>query len=139
MFGKFSQCDHRQETGGSIGAGRGWFMPANYADIEKRLWDAPGELCANPKLRVSEYSVPRLGLILLRSADIKFVAPEKEVRGKETQRRQTLPTVFHVRAVSVGQRPTSAHRSSHVRRIRRREINATKPTQLDRQLHLGHC
>jgi type I restriction enzyme M protein len=109
-------------------------MPANHADIEKRLWDAAGELCVNPKLRVSEYSVALLGLILLRSAHIKFVAREKEAQGRETQRLQTLSTVPHVPFVPLAQRL-----SSHVRSIRRKEVNATKPTQLDRQLHLGHC
>jgi len=114
-------------------------MPVNHRDIEKLLWDAADELRANSKPKVSEYSVSVLGLILPRSADIKFAAPEKELAGKETGRRQTSPTNRHARGALPGRRPTPAQVSSHVRRIRRTEINATKPTQLDRQLHLGHC
>jgi type I restriction enzyme M protein len=40
-------------------------MPANYTEIEKRLWEAADELRANSKLKPSEYSVPVLGLIFL--------------------------------------------------------------------------
>jgi len=107
-------------------------MPANYTDIEKRLWDAADELRTNSKLKASEYSVPVLGLIFLRYADINFTALEKELEGKKTGRRQIDPTDYHARRALVVQRPTPAHGSSHVRRIRRTEINATKPTQLDR-------
>jgi type I restriction-modification system DNA methylase subunit len=41
--------------------------------IERRLWAAADELRANSRLRSSEYSVPVLGLIFLRYADIPEV------------------------------------------------------------------
>ena len=47
-------------------------MVANNSDIEKRLWKAADELRANTKLKSSDYSVPVLGLIFLRYADLKF-------------------------------------------------------------------
>jgi type I restriction enzyme M protein len=63
-------------------------MPANNTEIEKRLWDAADDLRANSKLKSSEYSVPVLGLILLRFADFKFAQAEKELQGSATGRRQ---------------------------------------------------
>lgn len=52
-------------------------MPANYTEIEKRLWEAADELRANSKLKPSEYSVPVLGLIFLLYADYKFALVEQ--------------------------------------------------------------
>jgi len=48
-------------------------MPANYTELEKRLWEDADELRANSKLKPSEYSVPVLGLIFLGYADYKFI------------------------------------------------------------------
>jgi len=42
-------------------------MANNHTELEKRLWSAADELRANSKLKSSEYSVPVLGLIFLRS------------------------------------------------------------------------
>ena len=47
-------------------------MPTNLKDLEDRLWDAADQLRANSHLKSSEYSVPVLGLIFLRFADVKF-------------------------------------------------------------------
>ena len=47
-------------------------MPANTTEIEKRLWEAAGDLRANSKLKSSEYSMPVLGLIFLRCANYRF-------------------------------------------------------------------
>jgi type I restriction enzyme M protein len=58
-------------------------MPANTTEIEKRLWDAADELRANSKLKSSEYSIPVLGLIFLRYADIKFARAEQELVGAQ--------------------------------------------------------
>jgi type I restriction enzyme M protein len=33
-------------------------MPNNHSDIEKRLWDAADELCANSTLKSLEYPIP---------------------------------------------------------------------------------
>ena len=62
-------------------------MPANYTELEKRLWEAADELRANSKLKPSEYSVPVLGLIFLRYADYKFSLVEQELVGASTRRR----------------------------------------------------
>ncbi|WP_261223344.1 class I SAM-dependent DNA methyltransferase [Ancylothrix sp. D3o] len=62
-------------------------MPANYTEIEKRLWEAADELRANSKLKPSEYSVPVLGLIFLLYADYKFTLVEQELAGKSSRRR----------------------------------------------------
>ncbi|MBD2184972.1 SAM-dependent DNA methyltransferase [Planktothrix sp. FACHB-1355] len=62
-------------------------MPANYTELEKRLWEAADELRANSKLKPSEYSVPVLGLIFLRYADYKFSLVERELAGVSTRRR----------------------------------------------------
>ena len=62
-------------------------MPANYTEIEKRLWEAADELRANSKLKPSEYSVPVLGLIFLLYADYKFALVEQELAGTMSRRR----------------------------------------------------
>lgn len=67
-------------------------MPANYTDVEKRLWEAADQLRANSKLRSSEYSVPVLGLIFLRYADYKFTHAEQELAASQesSRRRRTI-------------------------------------------------
>jgi type I restriction enzyme M protein len=67
-------------------------MPANFTDIEKRLWEAADQLRANSKLKSSEYSVPVLGLIFLRYADYKFTQVEQElaVSQESSRRRRTI-------------------------------------------------
>ncbi len=72
-------------------------MPANHTEIEKRLWEAADELRANSKLKSSEYSVPVLGLILLRYADHRFSEAEKELEGKATGRRTIGKTDYRAR------------------------------------------
>jgi type I restriction enzyme M protein len=63
-------------------------MPANYTELEKRLWEASDDLRANSKLKPSEYSVPVLGLIFLRYADYKFGLVEQELAGQVSSRRR---------------------------------------------------
>lgn len=67
-------------------------MPANYTDVEKRLWEAADQLRANSKLKSSEYSVPVLGLIFLRYADHKFTHAEQELAASQesSRRRRTM-------------------------------------------------
>ena len=65
-------------------------MPANYAELEKSLWDAADQLRANSKLKPSEYSVPVLGLIFLRYADYKFSLVKKELEKTTTRRRRKI-------------------------------------------------
>src|SRR5258708_34870238 len=55
-------------------------MPANLAEIERKLWDSADQLRANSGLRANEYSVPVLGLIFLRFADYKFLVAEAELK-----------------------------------------------------------
>ncbi|MBD1889324.1 type I restriction-modification system subunit M N-terminal domain-containing protein [Coleofasciculus sp. FACHB-SPT9] len=62
-------------------------MPANYTEIEKRLWEAAGELRANSKLKPSEYSVPVQGLIFLLYADYKFALVEQQMVNTSSRRR----------------------------------------------------
>ena len=65
-----------------INQGRGKItltMPANYTELEKRLWEAADELRANSKLKPSEYSVPVLGLVFLLYADYKFALVSGEI------------------------------------------------------------
>jgi type I restriction-modification system DNA methylase subunit len=47
-------------------------MSTNHNQVENRLWGTADELRANSKLRASEYSIPVLGLIFLRYADVKY-------------------------------------------------------------------
>ena len=61
-------------------------MPANYSELEKKLWEAADNLRANSSLKPSEYSVPVLGLIFLRYADFKFGQVEKEFAKKKRGR-----------------------------------------------------
>jgi type I restriction enzyme M protein len=62
-------------------------MANNHSEIEKRLWESADKLRANSGLKSSEYSVPVLGLIFLRYADVKFSIAEKELAGKGSRRR----------------------------------------------------
>jgi type I restriction enzyme M protein len=77
------------------------FMPANTTEIEKRLWDAADELRANSKLKSSEYSIPVLGLIFLRYADIKFARAEQELNAEKpaTGRRKISKLDYQARGV----------------------------------------
>jgi len=56
-------------------------MPQTVETLEKRLWRAADQLRANSELRSNEYSVPVLGLIFLRYADIKFTKALQEHGG----------------------------------------------------------
>ncbi|HLO47080.1 MAG TPA: type I restriction-modification system subunit M N-terminal domain-containing protein [Kamptonema sp.] len=65
-------------------------MPANYTELEKRLWEAADELRANSKLKPSEYSVPVLGLVFLLYADYKFSQVSQEIAAGTSSRRRTV-------------------------------------------------
>lgn len=68
-------------------------------EIERRLWDSADELRANSGLKESEYSVPVLGLIFLKFADIRFAIAEAELAGHGTSRRQIGKTDYQARGV----------------------------------------
>src|SRR5512145_1833924 len=65
-------------------------MPANVTEIEKRLWSAADQLRANSHLKSSEYSVPVLGLIFLRYADVKFAHADEQLRLKFAKKRRGI-------------------------------------------------
>src|ERR1700730_1305330 len=67
--------------------------------LEHRLWDAADELRANSKLKASEYSIPVLGMIFLRYADVKFRVAESELGGKSTGRRRMGPADYPANGV----------------------------------------
>lgn len=64
-------------------------MSATNNQLENRLWEAADELRANSKLKASEYSIPVLGMIFLRYAEVKFALAEKQideqVRGRRSK------------------------------------------------------
>ena len=74
-------------------------MHANLVELEKKLWSAADELRANSELKSSEYSVPVLGLIFLRYADVKFAHAQQELGGKSTGRRTIGKTDYHAKGV----------------------------------------
>ena len=72
-------------------------MPGNHNEIERRLWDAADELRANFKLKSAEFTVPVLGVIVLRFADHKFSQAEKQLANKGSQRRFVNKTDYQAR------------------------------------------
>lgn len=58
---------------------------ANNNEIEKRLWDAADQLWANTGLTPSEFSVPVLGLIFLRYADVPGLCKVAIIKEIEAQ------------------------------------------------------
>jgi type I restriction enzyme M protein len=56
-------------------------------ELEKRLWQSADELRANSRLRAADYSIPVLGLIFLRYADVRFSQADKELAAKASARR----------------------------------------------------
>lgn len=65
----------------------------------KKLWSAADELRANSELKSSEYSVPVLGVIFLKYADVKFAQAKTELKGKGSGRRTISKTDYHARGV----------------------------------------
>jgi type I restriction enzyme M protein len=68
-------------------------------ELENRLWDAADQLRANSSLAASQYSIPVLGLIFLRYADVRFSQVEKELEGMSTGRRQIGNADYQARGV----------------------------------------
>ena len=62
-------------------------MSTSNNQLENRLWGAADELRANSTLKASEYSIPVLGVIFLRYADVKFAEAEKQIGGQGSGRR----------------------------------------------------
>ena len=74
-------------------------MVANNSDIEKRLWKAADELRANSKLKAADYSVPVLGLIFLRYADLNFADAQAHLTKQSTGRRQISAIDYQAQGV----------------------------------------
>jgi type I restriction enzyme M protein len=65
-------------------------MPTNLKELEDRLWSAADQLRANSHLKSSEYSIPVLGLIFLRFADVKFAHADEQLKAKFANKRRGI-------------------------------------------------
>jgi type I restriction enzyme M protein len=74
-------------------------MHVTLLELEKKLWSAADELRANSELKSSEYSIPVLGLIFLKYADVKFAQAQVETHCNASQRRSISKTDYHARGV----------------------------------------
>ncbi len=76
-------------------------MATDNNEIESRLWAAADQLWANSDLRPSEYSVPVLGMIFLRYADLKFTTAKEEIEAQDlgTGRRTIGKQNYHSKGV----------------------------------------
>ena len=83
-------------------------MSANNNQLENRLWDAADELRANSKLKASEYSIPVLGMIFLRYADVKFAEAEKQIGAQGRGRRSSTGSKDWYQAMGVLYMPEAA-------------------------------
>jgi len=68
-------------------------------ELERRLWEAADQLRANSTLAASEYSIPVLGLIFLRYADVRFSQLERELEGTGSGRRKIGKADYQARGV----------------------------------------
>lgn len=76
-------------------------MSANNNQLENRLWGAADEMRANSKLKASEYSIPVLGMIFLRYADVKFAEAEKQIGVQGRGRRRSTGSKEWYQAMGV--------------------------------------
>lgn len=83
-------------------------MSTNPNQLEGRLWGAADELRANSKLKASEYSIPVLGLIFLRYADVKFAEAEKLIAIEGSGRRRSAGGKERYQAMGVLYLPEAA-------------------------------
>ncbi|MBA3688384.1 MAG: SAM-dependent DNA methyltransferase [Chloroflexi bacterium] len=67
--------------------------------LEGGLWSAADQLRANSSLAASQYSLPVLGLIFLRYADVRFVQAEQHLEGHATGRREIGRADYQARGV----------------------------------------
>lgn len=71
--------------------------------LEKRLWGAADQLRANSGLTSQQYSLPVLGLIFLRFAEVRFSARRAVLEKAETSGRRASriddPTAYHAEGV----------------------------------------
>ncbi len=78
--------------------GRKQLSDAALKQLEDRLWKSADELRANSSLAASQYSLPVLGLIFLRYADVRFTQAEAEI-GTGSTRRTIGPKDYQAKGV----------------------------------------
>ena len=83
-------------------------MSASNDQLENRLWEAADELRANSKLKASEYSIPVLGMIFLRYAEVKFALAEKQINEQVRRRRRSKDSKERYQAMGVLYLPKTA-------------------------------
>ncbi len=74
-------------------------MTKNGDNLGSKLWNAAYELRANAVLKSSEFSLPILGLIVLRYPDVKFQLASKELDATATGRRTIGPADYQAKGV----------------------------------------
>jgi type I restriction enzyme M protein len=75
-------------------------MAFDLGELEGRLWAAADELRANSTLKASEYSVPVLGLIFLKFAEVRFKKAERDLGSEpQTGRRSVGAVDFKAKGV----------------------------------------
>lgn len=76
-------------------------MLTTLGDIDNTLWTSADQLRANSRLRGTEYSVPVLGLIFLKFADVRFSEAEAAVQASRpaNSRREITATDYQARGV----------------------------------------
>ena len=78
--------------------------------LEDRLWKAADQLRANSSLAASQYSIPVLGLIFLRYADVRFTQVERELAGRAPAAgRSARPTTKPAVSCTCPRPPASAY------------------------------
>lgn len=72
---------------------------AKLRELERRLWQAADQLRANSKLRAADYSIPVLGLIFLRYADVRFGRAEERLEATATARNPVTRSHYQAEGV----------------------------------------
>ncbi len=67
--------------------------------LETTLWSAADQLRANSSLAASQYSLPVLGLIFLRYADVRFAQASEQLEARASNRREIGRADYQARGV----------------------------------------
>ena len=78
-------------------------------ELENRLWEAADQLRANSSLAAAQYSIPVLGLIFLRHADVRFTKVEKELAGRRLGGKRSARPTTRPRASCTCRTPPASH------------------------------
>lgn len=90
----------------AVGKGAGLTESEKLRELESRLWQAADQLRSNSKLRAADYSIPVLGLIFLRYADVRFGRAQDRLEARTTARNPV--TQAHYQAEGVMYVPETA-------------------------------